>query len=160
LRIATVVGAGARHTSSPWSSQVFEKLGAKTRQTLSLPYSADDPLTLVQVEDVARMLVTMIQTGSLKSCIYNTPAELWRAGEVKRAVETVDSNVETVLAGRKRALAPIAEGRKFIKEFRFETPSLKGRLEKQARVQCSAAPGFALTANIYNVRLPFDSDVH
>lgn len=141
LRIATVVGPGARNTSSPWRSEIFGKLGSGSRHTIPLPYSDDDPLTLVHVEDVARMLVTMTQCRSLKSCVYNTPAELWRAGDIKRVVESVDSNVQIVLAGRTRALAPLADGRKFIEEFRFEMSSLEDRLRKQTSALCDAAPG-------------------
>ena len=132
LRIATVIGPGARNTSTPWRSEIFEKLGTGVRQWISLPHFVDDPLTLVHVEDVARMLVAMAQRGDLASRFYNTPTELWTAAELKDSIEGIDPNVEVELAGRKRVLAPLADGRKFTKEFGFQMQDLKGRLRNCA----------------------------
>ena len=132
LRIATVLGSGARNTSSPWRSEIFEKLGSVSPQTISLPYSADDPLTVVHAEDVARMLTIMAQRRSLASTIYNTPAQFVNAAEIKRAVEHIDPNVSVALAGRTRPLAPLADGKKFVEEFGFEMPSLEDHLLRRA----------------------------
>lgn len=139
LRIATVVGPGARNTSSPWRSEIFEMLGTGSRQTISLPYCDGDPLTLVHVEDAARILVTMAQSRSLKSCVYNTPAELWRARDLKRVVEGLNPNLDVVLSGRRRVLAPLADGRKFVEEFRFEMPSVHDRLRKHVSAPTKSA---------------------
>lgn len=139
LRIATVVGPGARHTSSPWRSEIFEKLGTGARQTVRLPYLENDPLTLVYVEDIARMLVALAEQQSVRSTIYNSPAELWNAAEIKQFIESLDSNVEVILARRTRALAPLANGQKFVDDFAFAAPSLQDRLRKQATSHCSIA---------------------
>ena len=138
LRIATVIGPGACNTSTPWRSEIFEKLGTGTRQTISMPLYAEDPLTMVHVEDVARMLVAISQRQDLASCFYNTPTELWNASELKRAVEEIDPNVEIELVGRKRALAPLADGRKFVDEIGFEMRDLRSRLRECAGTTCSS----------------------
>ena len=130
LRIATVVGTGARNTSSPWRSEIFEKLGSGTRQLIPMPYSTEDPLTIVHVDDVARMLVLLARNKSVGSPVYNTPAELTTAGEVKRLVESVDANIEVQFTGRTRPLAPLADGSKFAKEFGFEMQNLESRLRR------------------------------
>ena len=132
LRIATVVGPGARHTSSPWRSEIFEKLGSRTRQHILLPYFNEDRLTVVRVEDVARMLVLLAKAQTLNHTIYNTPAELTSAGDLKRLVETVDAEVDVELVGRTRPLAPLADGCRFEKEFGLQIMSLESSLRKQA----------------------------
>ena len=53
LRIATVVGAGARRTASPWRAEIFEMLGTGQPQRIAIPFAADTALSLVHVEDVA-----------------------------------------------------------------------------------------------------------
>jgi UDP-glucuronate 4-epimerase len=132
LRIATVVGPGARHTSSPWRSEIFEKLGSRTRQAISLPYSIEDPLTVVHVDDVGCMLVRLAEAKSVRETVYNTPAELISAGDLKRLIEKVDPQIEVQLAGRSRPPAPLADGSRFAKEFGFEIPSLESKLKKHA----------------------------
>ena len=126
LRIATVVGAGARNTSSAWRSEIFEKLGSG--ETISLPYAADDPLTVVHVDDVARMLLTLTQTRTLQHAVYNTPAELLTAAELKRIIEFVAPEARIELTGRTRPLAPLADGSRFALEFGFELTSLEQHL--------------------------------
>ena len=134
LRIATVFGAGARNTSSPWRSEIFEKLGSGTRQLIPMPYSTEDPLTIVHVDDVARMLVLLARNKSVGSPVYNTPAKLTTAGEVKRLVESVDADMEVQLSGRTRPLAPLADGSKFAEEFGFEMQSLESRLKETRNI--------------------------
>src|SRR5690348_2834643 len=118
LRIATVIGPGARNTSSPWRSEIFEKLGCK--QSITLPYELGDPLTVVHVNDVARMLVTLAQAKSVQHILYNTPAELLTAAHLKQAVESAAPETHVALSGRTRLLAPLADGSRFTREFGFE----------------------------------------
>lgn len=126
LRMATVIGPGARNTSSPWRSEIFEKLG--TQQRIRLPYQSDDQLTIVEVDDVARMLITLLTTKSISHSIYNTPAELLTVGELKRAVETTAPQTQIELIGRTRPLAPLADGSRFTREFKFETTRFEDSL--------------------------------
>jgi nucleoside-diphosphate-sugar epimerase len=122
LRIATVIGPGARNTSSPWRSEIFEKLS--TADKIALPYAQDDPLTVVKVDDIARMLVKLASAESVQHSLYNTPAELFTAGDVKRIVESIAPEVRIELVGRSRPLAPLADGSRFADEFSFESTPL------------------------------------
>ncbi len=85
LRIARVVGPGIIKTSSPWRSDIFDP--SPTTALISVPFAPDAVLSLVHVEDVARMLVTLAQTSEIRSVVYNTPAELWKAQRLKEVVE-------------------------------------------------------------------------
>lgn len=142
LRIATVIGPGARNTSTPWRSEICEKLGTGVRQTIAIPHFPDDLLSLVHVEDVARMLVFMALRQDLPYRAYNTPIELWTASDLKRTIEEIDPNVKLELVGRERVLAPLANGKKFTEEFGFAMPELKSRLA--ALMENSATLGNSL----------------
>lgn len=135
LRIATVIGPGARNTSSPWRSEIFEQLGRG--HCISLPYAADDPLTVVHVNDVARMLVTLAQAESVQHIVYNSPAELLTAAQLKQAVESAAPETHVELSGRTRSLAPLADGSRFTREFGFEIApvqqSLRAALLRSAK---------------------------
>lgn len=126
LRMATVVGAGARNTSSPWRSQIFERLG--TSETISLPYDAADLLTVLHVDDVAAMLLRLALAESTEYTIYNTPAELLTAGELKRLIESVSPKTRIELSGRTRPLAPLADGSRFSHEFGFQITPVEQQL--------------------------------
>jgi nucleoside-diphosphate-sugar epimerase len=126
LRIATVIGPGARNTSSPWRSEIFEKLGSK--QSISLPYTSDDPLTVVHVNDVARMLVALAEAKSVQHSVYNTPAELLTAAKLKQTVEATAPETHIELSGRTRPLGPLADGSRFTHEFAFEITPLQRSL--------------------------------
>jgi len=122
LRIATVIGPGARNTSSPWRSEIFEKVESGGK--IAIPYAQDDPLTVVHVDDVARMLVKLAKAESVQHSVYNTPAELLSAGEIKRTVESIAPDLHIELTGRSRPLAPLADGCRFANEFSFESTPL------------------------------------
>ncbi|HKT24564.1 MAG TPA: NAD(P)-dependent oxidoreductase [Terriglobales bacterium] len=134
LRIATVIGPGARNTSSPWRSEIFEKLDNK--QSVMLPYDPGDLLTVVHVNDVACMLVTLAQAKSIQHTIYNTPAELLTAAQLKQAVESAAPETHIELSGRTRPLAPLADGSRFTREFGFEIKPLQRALGA-ALLRCS-----------------------
>jgi nucleoside-diphosphate-sugar epimerase len=138
LRIATVVGPGARHTASPWRSEIFEKLGSGERQRIAIPFVEEAVLSLVHVEDVARMLVLLTTRAVVPPLVYNTPAEHWTAGKLKRVVEGLDANITVELgrAGQPDA-PPAADGSRFAQEFDWRAPSLSDRLA--ARAECPPA---------------------
>ncbi|HET9742531.1 MAG TPA: NAD(P)-dependent oxidoreductase [Terriglobales bacterium] len=130
LRMATVVGTGARNTASRWRSEIFEALEAGSSQSIALPYYEGDLLTLVHVEDVAAMLVLLATTERISHSVYNTPAELWSAGELKRAVEGVSPKISISRIGSKGPVAPLANGTRFSEEFRLHATSLIDRMKE------------------------------
>ena len=125
LRIARVIGPGIKKTASPWRSQIFEPLPGGA--SLQIPFAPEAMLSLVHVEDVARMLVGLADSTEVRSSVYNTPAELWRAKDLKQLIEeSLDTQVEL---GNDRTLAgPTSDGGRFVGEFGFKLQGLQERL--------------------------------
>lgn len=140
LRMATVVGKGARNTASRWRSEIFEALEAGSSRSIALPYYEDDLLTLVHVEDIAAMLVLLATTERISHSVYNTPAELWSAGELKRAVEGASSKIGVSLIGSEGPVAPLSNGTRFIAEFHLRAPSLIDRMRTACAKSRSGTP--------------------
>jgi len=81
------LSAGIKKTSSPWRSQIFEAVPQS--ESIRIPFSPDAMLSLVHVEDVARMLFTLVKATEVNSFVYNTPAEIWEVKELKGLVENL-----------------------------------------------------------------------
>lgn len=125
LRIARVVGPGIKKTSSPWRSQIFElRPGCAPIQ---LPFAPEAVLSLVHVEDVARMLVTLAETSEVRGSIYNTPVELWEARHLKEVVEQV-RGIRVELGLPEAIGGPICDGGRFAQEFGTQLRGLRERL--------------------------------
>jgi len=136
LRVATVVGPGARRTASPWRAEIFEKAGATKPQHISIPFPADTALSLVHAEDVARMLLRLATKAPPPSGIYDSPSENWRLGDLKSALEAMDRNLSVDLDESAPLPPPqLADGAAFIRDFGWEAPPLMDRLAacKEAR---------------------------
>ena len=124
LRIARVVGAGIKKTSSPWRSRIFE---ARRQDSVSLPFMPDAVLSLVHVQDVAHMLFVLAHKARIRRCIYNTPVELWEARRLKETIEELRGiRVELGLEGSHGG--PICNGSRFAREFEFQLRSIRERL--------------------------------
>jgi len=133
LRIATVVGPGARHTASVWRSEIFERLAARERQIIWMPLAAEAILSLVHVEDVARMLVLLAGVPRIPEPIYDTPAENWRLGDLKRLLASLDANLTIALEDPGSPETPaLADGVRFVNDFAWQAPLLKDRLAAAA----------------------------
>ncbi len=134
LRIATVVGPGARGTASPWRSEIFERLAGGARRRIPIPFPEPAMLSLVHVEDAARMLVLLAVRENLTRQVYNSPAENWTVGELKRTVEALgcDVTVEPDSTSQ-RGTPPVANGARFVQDFAWRAPSLAEQLARTVK---------------------------
>ena len=127
LRIARVIGPGIKKTASPWRSQMFEPLPGDV--SIQIPFAPEAMVSLVHVEDVARMLFVLAGTTEVRCSVYNTPAELWQARDLKELIEqSVDTRVE--LGQNRSSAGPTCDGGRFAGEFGFELQGLRGRLSR------------------------------
>jgi len=127
LRVARVIGPGARSTSSTWRSQIFGD--PHNMHSVRIPFAPSAVLSLVHVEDVARMLAILIHSTRAKHSVYNTPVELWKAGELQSLVEKhvgVDVQLGHIETG-----GPACDGTRFALEFNFRIRGLEDRLSKR-----------------------------
>jgi len=130
LRIARVIGPGlGETTSSPWRSQILEE---GRHDAIRLPYAREARLALVHVEDVARMLLLLLDSAKVQHVSYNTVAEVWTAGELKELVESV-RRITVELTQPYTHGGPICDGALFAREFNFAITGLRDRLQMVAR---------------------------
>jgi nucleoside-diphosphate-sugar epimerase len=125
LRIARVVGPGIKKTSSPWRSQIFERPSG--RDPIQIPFAPDATLSLVHVEDVARMLITLSEPCRVRHSVYNTPVEMWEASHLKEVLEKV-RGVRVELGQDGAQGGPSCDGSRFAEEFSFQLRGLRERL--------------------------------
>ena len=125
LRIARVVGPGTRKTSSPWRSQIFEP--PRQLDSIHIPFSPEATLSLVHVEDVARMLITLADTVAMSSTVYNTPAETWKAKHFKQVIEELRGLSVQLTQGEAQG-GPLCDGSRFEREFGFRLRGLRDHL--------------------------------
>ncbi len=97
LRIGRVVGPGAQSASSAWRSQIFELLDANRSTEIALPYAGSEKLLMVHVDDVARMLLALLQVSRPAHAVYNAPCESVVVADLKREVESLNSNIRVKL---------------------------------------------------------------
>jgi|SRR5882762_4064468 len=127
LRIARVVGPGIKNTSSPWRSQIFES--SSMQNPIRIPFGPEAFLSLVHVEDVARMFVMLVTIERLGSGIYNTPAETWRVGQLREAIEK-NLGVSVELIENVSESGPLCDGTRFAQEFGFQLRGLASHFTK------------------------------
>jgi UDP-glucuronate 4-epimerase len=138
LRIATVVGPGARSTASPWRSEIFEKLTALTRAVISIPAPPDALACLVHVEDLADMLTILASAEWISSRVYNTPAEVLKFRELKALIETLNPKIRVELAGDASQAPPAVDGSGFLKDFGFKPLPVTDRLKQAVAPEFSS----------------------
>lgn len=130
LRVARVIGPGARKTSSPWRSQILDPPPGLT--SLVIPFAPEASLSLVHVEDVARMLIMLVDAPKFASLAYNTPAEQWETGRLKEVIEdSIGIRVELGPPGAHGG--PTCDGGRFAREFGFQLRPLRDRLADRKR---------------------------
>lgn len=120
LRIARVLGPGAKGTGSRWRSQTFERPHAGLNR-LTIPFAPDACLSVVHVHDVARMLRILVEVPRLQVRTYNAPVEAIRADELRHLVERI--NGWQVSMGKSHG-GPEIDGSRFAQDFGFALRSL------------------------------------
>src|SRR5439155_1076604 len=116
LRMARVVGPGAKSTASGWRSQIFDTLASPGQPAIAIPFAPTARLSLVHVDDVARMLTILAQAAELPQRIYNSPAEVWETQHLANLVEQVTK--VPVRLGEAQG-GPIPDGTRFVHDFGF-----------------------------------------
>ena len=125
LRIARVVGPGARNTASRWRSQAFEAPDSAGDCAITIPFTPAARLSLVHVDEVARMLMILSEAPDLPHVVYNSPAETWETQALAQLVqETKGVRVEMGEADG----GPISDGSLFTKDFAFRLQGLADHL--------------------------------
>ena len=133
LRIGRVVGPGAHSTSSAWRSQIFELLATRDAAEIAVPYIESERLLLVHVEDVAKMLVSLLHAADPAHSIYNAACESVVVSDLKREVESLNSNLSVTLGKDYASGNPrLLDSSRLRQEFHFQTLAIFEQLRKAA----------------------------
>lgn len=134
LRIGRVVGPGAQSATSAWRSEIFERLRFASAANIEIPYSESERVLLVHVEDVAKMLLGLMEAPRLGHAIYNAACESVTVSELKSEVERLNPRVsvqlrEQAVVGNPRRV----DWSRFAQEFGFVTTPIFEQLAQAAR---------------------------
>jgi UDP-glucuronate 4-epimerase len=133
LRIGRVVGAGAQSVTSAWRSQIFELLTAGSADPISFPYVGSEKLLLVDVDDVAAMLVTLLLAAQPRHALYNAVCESMMVEDLKREVEALNPNARVLLGSEyARGNPRLLDSSRFQSEFGFVAVPIRDRLRAAA----------------------------
>ena len=133
LRIGRVIGPGARSATSAWRSEIFERLGFASAGNIEIPYSESERVLLVHVEDVAKMLLVLMEAPRLGHAVYNAACESMTEGELKSEVERLNPRVSVRLKGQATVGNPRrVDWSRFAKEFGFVTNPIFEQLVRAA----------------------------
>lgn len=122
LRIGRVIGPGAQSSTSAWRSEIFECLAEQKAIEINLPYIGSERLLVVHVDDVARMLVALMDAPRPKFCIYNSVCEPVIVEDLKRQIEGINPRVLVRLGNESASGNPrLLDCSRFRGEFGFET---------------------------------------
>jgi nucleoside-diphosphate-sugar epimerase len=132
LRVGRVVGPGARSATSAWRSQAFELLSDGLAAEIEIPYRDSERILLVHVEDVARMLLRLIEASQNGHTVYNAACESVTVGALKSEVERLNPRLtvrlkDQAVVGNPRQV----DWSRFREEFGFEMVPI---FEQLARV--------------------------
>ncbi len=133
VRIGRVVGPGARSVTSAWRSEIFELLKVSYPAEIRVPYRGSEKILALHVEDLAAMLMTLLQAPGTGHTIYNAPCRSILVGDLKRVIEDLNSNITVTLGDNIPAGNPqVLDFSRFQREFNFKGVSIFDRLRKAA----------------------------
>jgi len=134
LRIASVIGAGARSSTSRWRSEVFERLGDPHAAVIDVPYPGEAELPLVHVGDVAGMFVRLVEAAHLPRPVYNTPAETWAMRALGDYIGSIAPHIRVTFGRSATGNPTTITGNTFMTEVGY-TPEMS--LRERFREACS-----------------------
>jgi nucleoside-diphosphate-sugar epimerase len=132
LRIGRVAGPGAQSKSSAWRSEIFEYLGTQEPREVIVTLRPAGRLLLVHVDDVAKMLLTLLHAGPTKHAVYNACCESVYAADLKHELERLNRNI-TLRAETGNAVGnpQLLNATRFEYEFGFHPAPISEQLRRQ-----------------------------
>jgi UDP-glucose 4-epimerase len=130
VRVPIVVGSGPGTSTSAWRTELLNALGERQQREILLPFSEDETLSIVHVEDLAKAFVILLSAPTVTHAAYNAPCEIRRLSDLKKEIESLNENVhvsfgDTAISGFPRRL----NCDRFKTEFKY-APQLSERLRE------------------------------
>ncbi len=128
VRFASVIGPGSASASSPWRSDIFEKL-RQPHATIEVPFGEDQALPLVHIDDAADVAVRLVEAKEILFSVYNSPSQTWTFSEMAAHVASQNPQIRFVFGQSKIAGHPYkTDASRFIREFDFCPLPLEDRM--------------------------------
>ena len=134
VRVPIVVGSGPGTSTSAWRTELLDALGERQQREILVPFSEDETLSIVHVEDLAKAFVILLSAPTVTHAAYNAPCEMRRLSDLKKEIESLNENVhvsfgDTAISGFPRRL----NCDRFKAEFEY-VPQLSARLREAAEL--------------------------
>ena len=133
LRIVMVVGPGGTSVTSPWRNQIFEYLGSTESKEVLIPYSPDETLPLVHVEEIASMLAILTSAERCSHHIYNSFGDCVHPSELKKEIESLNPNIRVTLGTAAVTGARAIDSSRFAREFGVLRSGFWQRLRREVQ---------------------------
>jgi nucleoside-diphosphate-sugar epimerase len=128
VRLASIIGPGSASLSSPWRSDIFEKLRLNHAQ-IEVPFARHEALPLVHIDDAVSVAVRLVETEETAFSVYNSPSQTWTFAEMAEHVTSVNPQIEFVFGQAKVEGHPYrTDASRFSQEFGLCTIPLEDRL--------------------------------
>lgn len=129
LRIPSVVGPGANSATSPWRSEIFDKIHHGAAARIEMPSAPNEKLPMTHVDDVAQAIVRLVEASVVSEMYYNSPAETISFGRLADYVTTANPQVDVTFGQAPVVGHPHAiDASRFGREFDWEGIELSQRL--------------------------------
>jgi nucleoside-diphosphate-sugar epimerase len=127
IRISTVIGPGAKNTSSPWRSEIYN---AGPENIVHIPYNRNELLPLIFVKNVATMARDILLSKNIPHKIYNTPSETWRISDLENLLRKKNPCLKFNYGNNiVNDIPRYIDGNLFLKDFLFKPISIEESLD-------------------------------
>jgi len=135
VRVPIVVGSGPGTSTSAWRTDLLNALGERRQREILVPFSEEETLSIVHVEDLAKALLILLNAPTVTHSTYNAPCEIRRLSDLKKEIECLNENVHvsfghSPISGFPRRL----NCDRFKAEFKY-VPQLSERLREAAQLR-------------------------
>jgi nucleoside-diphosphate-sugar epimerase len=128
VRFASVIGPGSASASSPWRSDIFEKL-RQPHGEIEVPFAEDQALPLVHIDDAVGAAVRLVEAKEMAFSVYNSPSQTWTFGEMAAQVASLNPQIGFVFGQSKIVGHPYkTDASRLNREFGFCPLPLEDRI--------------------------------
>jgi nucleoside-diphosphate-sugar epimerase len=134
MRVPIVVGRGPGTSTSAWRTDLLNALGERQQREIRVPFSEQETLSIVDVEDLAKAFLILLNAPTVTHSTYNAPCEIWQLSDLKKEIESLNEKVHVFFGNSSVSGFPRRLNcDRFKAEFKY-VPQLSERLREAAQL--------------------------